>query len=557
MPRFVLARAAVADERRAIRFALVAGVGVALSSVGLASTSAWLIVRAAERPAVLSLTVPMGLVQLFALAKAGGRYVERTATHGAALGVVGRLRAGVARLLEPLVPAGLGPRSAQVVDLAVRDVDRVQDLVSVVMGPLITSVVAGLVTVAVSGLIVPMTAVSLLVALGLNAVVWPAIAARAGRRGESEIDDVRADLVALVDDLAQHGDEVVMAGAWRTWGERRERLEDRYDAAQRRQQRTTALVGAATVATAGATAIVTILLVRAALVGADLARSLIAVPVLAAMASLELVGTVAPSLVGWRGDWAALGRLEALGELAAPVREPAEPSSLDAAVGAVAARDVTCAYDGAATLRATFDLGPGDVAVVEGPSGSGKTTTARLLAKLLDPVAGHVTIDDVDYRDLRGDQVRERVGFVDDEPYVFATTLAGNLRVARPDATDDELRAACRAAQLGDWLARRPEGLETPLGGATTGLSGGEQRRLGVARELLRDRRVVVLDEPTEGLDDATARALLATVRARYRDRVLLLVSHHESDREGATRRFVTNAGQLAEVPVVTPDASP
>jgi thiol reductant ABC exporter CydC subunit len=547
----------VSGERRAIRRALAAGVGVALSSVGLAGTSAWLIVRAAERPAVLSLTVPMGLVQLFALAKAGGRYVERTTTHAAALGVVGRLRAGVARLLEPLVPAGLGPRSAEVVDLAVRDVDRVQDLVSVVMGPLVTSVAAGLVTVAVSGLIVPATAISLLVALGLNAVLWPSLAARAGRRSEGELDDVRADLVALVDDLAQHGDEVVMAGAWRAWDERREQLEDRYDVALRRQQRTAAVVSAVTVATAGATAIVTILLVRGALVNGDLARSLLAVPVLAALASLELVGTVAPALVGWRGDWAALGRLEALGGLAAPVREPAASGSWDtAASGTVVARDVTCAYDATTTLRGTFDLGPGDVAVIEGPSGSGKTTAARLLAKFLDPVAGHVAIDGVDYRELRGDQVRERVGLVADEPYVFATSLAGNLRVARPDATDEELRDACRAAQLGDWLATRPEGLDTPLGGATTGLSGGEQRRLGVAREFLRDRCVVVLDEPTEGLDDATARALLATLRARYRDRALLVVSHHESDREGATRRFVTRDGWVREVPVATPGSS-
>ena len=556
MSRFPLARAAVAGERCGIGRALAAGIAVALSSVGLAGTSAWLIVRAAERPAVLSLTVPMGLVQLFALAKAGGRYLERTTTHAAALGVVGRLRAGLARLLEPLVPAGLGPRSAQVVDLAVRDVDRVQDLVSAVMGPLITSVVAGLVTVVVSGLIVPSTALSLLVALSLNAVVWPTLAARTGRRGEAELDAVRAELVAQVDDLARHGDEIVMVGGWRAWSERRERFEDRYDAAQRRQQRTTALVGAATIATAGASAIVTMLLVRGALVGGNLSRSLIAVPVLVALASLELVGTVAPTLVGWRGDWAALGRLEALGGRSAPVREPAESASLDdTASSAVVARDVTCAYDGVATLRGTLDLGPGDVAVVEGPSGSGKTTAARLLAKFLDPLAGHVAIDGVDYRELRGDQVRARVGFVDDEPYVFATTLAGNLRVARPDATDEELREACRAAQLGDWLAARPEGLDTPLGGATTGLSGGEQRRLGVARELLRDRRVVVLDEPTEGLDDATARALLATLRARYRDRALLLVSHHESDREGATRRFVTRDGWVREVSATTPDS--
>ena len=137
-------------EKRAIARALAAGLLVTLSTVGLAGTSAWLIVRAAQRPSVLSLTVPMGLVQLFALAKAAGRYVERTQTHRAALGVMGHVRATVAALLEPLVPAGLGPRSAEVVDLVLRDVDRVQDLLTAVAGPLVTSVAAGLVTASVS-----------------------------------------------------------------------------------------------------------------------------------------------------------------------------------------------------------------------------------------------------------------------------------------------------------------------------------------------------------------------------------------------------------------------
>ena len=116
-------RHALGVERTALRRAVLAGLLVSLSTIGLSGTSAWLIVRAAQEPAVLSLTVPMGLVQLFALAKAAGRYLERTQTHRAALGVLGHVRASVARLLEPLVPAGLGPRSSDVVDLVVRDVD--------------------------------------------------------------------------------------------------------------------------------------------------------------------------------------------------------------------------------------------------------------------------------------------------------------------------------------------------------------------------------------------------------------------------------------------------
>ena len=167
-------------ERRAVRRALYAGLLVGLSTIGLAATSAWLIVRAAQEPVVLSLTLPMGLVQLFALAKASGRYLERTQTHQSALSVMGHVRARVARVLEPLVPAGLGPRSADAVDLVVRDVDRVQDLLTAVAAPLFTSAVAGVATVVVSGLIVPWSALTLAGALAMSAVVAPVAAARLG-----------------------------------------------------------------------------------------------------------------------------------------------------------------------------------------------------------------------------------------------------------------------------------------------------------------------------------------------------------------------------------------
>jgi ABC-type transport system involved in cytochrome bd biosynthesis fused ATPase/permease subunit len=177
----------------------------------------------------------MGLVQLFALAKAAGRYLERTQTHRAALGVMGHVRASVARLLEPLVPAGLGPRSSDVVDVVVRDVDRVQDLLTAVAGPLLTSAVAGVVTVAITAAIVPLSALSLLVALVLTAAVLPWAAARLGYRSEVEIDAVRAGMVGLFDRVSQGGDEYVMAGAAESLGEELAELERRYDRANFRR----------------------------------------------------------------------------------------------------------------------------------------------------------------------------------------------------------------------------------------------------------------------------------------------------------------------------------
>jgi ATP-binding cassette subfamily C protein CydCD len=161
-----------------------------------------------------------------------------------------------------------------------------------------------------------------------------------------------------------------------------------------------------------------------------------------------------------------------------------------------------------------------------GPSGSGKSTLAALLVRFLDPVSGVVRHGDVDLRDLSLDEVRQFTGYVDDDPHVFATTLVENVRLARPEATDDEVARALERARLGEWVAGLPDGLDTWLGDGHAGLSGGERARLGVARSLLADQPVLVLDEPAAHLDHATATWLAEELLTGPRSRSLLWITH-------------------------------
>ncbi|WP_327002172.1 ATP-binding cassette domain-containing protein [Dactylosporangium sp. NBC_01737] len=174
----------------------------------------------------------------------------------------------------------------------------------------------------------------------------------------------------------------------------------------------------------------------------------------------------------------------------------------------------------------SLTLRPGRRVALVGPSGAGKTTVAALLVRWLDPAAGRVTLNGVDVRDLRGDELRTVVGYLGDDAYLFDSTLEANLRIGRPDATTGQLEQALAAARLLDWVRTLPAGLATPVGEHGVALSGGQRRRLALARALLADFPVLVLDEPTEHLDDVTAAELIRDLLAAAGDRAVLLITH-------------------------------
>jgi ATP-binding cassette, subfamily C, bacterial CydCD len=192
----------------------------------------------------------------------------------------------------------------------------------------------------------------------------------------------------------------------------------------------------------------------------------------------------------------------------------------------------------------SLDLRPGERVAVVGPTGSGKSTLASLLLRFVDPAGGSVRLGRRTLREIALDDVRRRVGLVDDDPHVFATTLAENVRLARPGASDAEVEDALRRARLGDWLDSLPAGLDSWLGDGHAGVSGGERARIAIARSLLADQPVLVLDEPAAHLDGATAEALAAEVLDGDEDRTVLWITHAEAGLDRVDRVLDLGAGR-------------
>jgi ATP-binding cassette subfamily C protein CydC len=514
-------------------WALAAGFASEASAVALLAVSAWLIVRASEQPPVLYLSAAVVGVRFFAISRASFRYLERLTGHDAALRQLASTRADLVRRLVPLAPDGLArTRRGSVLGALVDDVDELQNLPLRVVQPLVSSALVALGAVVLVAFVWWPAALTLLACLLVAAAIATLWGWASGARAERAIAPLRA---RLADAVLDHIGSLDVLTAFGAEAESRNRIA-RADADLRHAvvRRSAAQAGTAALVSllAGAASIAAVLVAAPGAASGSLTGPSLAVVVLVPMAVFEVFASVPMAASAWRQVRASAERIADSLPAAPPAElalETAEPTGDAPALGdGIRLHAATVRWPGAtepALRDVDLAIRPGERVLVIGSSGAGKSTLAHALVRFLETEGGY-DVGPRSVHELSPDDVRLTVGLCEQHPMLFDEDIRQNLLFARDTATDAELEAALDRVGLGPWLRARG-GLDARVGERGALVSGGQAQRIALARALLRGFPVLVLDEPTAGVDPEGSDRLLADLLGAVRDdQAVVLISH-------------------------------
>ncbi|WP_328866251.1 thiol reductant ABC exporter subunit CydD [Streptomyces sp. NBC_00304] len=544
-------REAAGAQRGRLALALLLGSLALGSAVGLMAVSGWLISRASEQPPVLYLMVAVTATRAFGIGRAVFRYAERLVSHDAVLRMLAALRVDVYRGLERIAPAGLRrTRRGDLLSRLVADVDALQDYWLRWLLPAGTAVVVGAAAAGFTGWLLPEAGAVLAAGLLLAGVGVPLVSGACARRTERRLAPARAELATRITDLLGGTAELTVAGALPGRSARTREADGVLTRIASRAATATALGGGLTALIGVLTVVAAALVALPAVADGRLAGVELAVVVLTPLAAFEAV-TGLPLAVQYRQRVKrSAERVYEVLDAPVPVREPAVPAEAPASPFPLEVRGLSARYPGAehdALADVDLTLEAGKRIAVVGPSGSGKTTLAQVLLRFLDARAGTYRIGGVEASALDGDTVRRFVGLCAQDAHIFDSSIRENLRLARTGASDAELRDALARARLLDWAEALPDGLDTLVGEHGARLSGGQRQRLALARALLADFPVLVLDEPAEHLDLPTADALTADLLAATRGRTTVLITHRLEGLDAVDEVVVLDAGAVVQ----------
>jgi thiol reductant ABC exporter CydC subunit len=536
--------------RRRLAVAALLGFGTIASSIGLMATAAYLISRAARHPPLLDLAVAIVGVRFFGISRAVFRYLERLATHDLGFRLLADIRVRVFRALERLAPAGLERfRTGDLLARLTSDIDALQPVFVRALVPPLVAILTVAAVVVLGEVIHGGAGLILGAILVAAAIVLSWMTAWAGRRSGRIQAVAMAELGALLVDAIDGAAELAVYGRSESMLDRIEQADAGLVAAQRRSSWIRGLGNAGSVLFGGAA----VWLVTAAAIPAVASGRLdgiyLAVLAMIAFAAFEAITPLPEAFLELGRSREAARRLFDVIDAPPVVIEPVAPQQPPGGA-VVELRGARLRYspDGPWALDGVdLRLEPGRRVAVVGESGAGKTTVADVLVRFRDLDEGEYLIGGTPASALASAAVRRIVGIAGEDAYLFDDTVRGNVLLGKPDAGPADLDAAARTARLDSWIESLPDTWSTRVGEYGELVSGGERRRIALARAFLAEFPVLILDEPTTGLEAGMARELLGDALDATADKALLLITHRLEAMDRMDEILVLDAGRVVE----------